>query len=75
MKPQCEKILVHLDKHGSITSAEAMSFYGISRLASRVDDLKKYGYTIGKVTERGVNRFGEPVSYARYFLGGANDTV
>lgn len=73
MKPQCEKILVHLDEHGSITSAEAMSIYGISRLASRVDDLKKYGYPIRKVTERGVNRFGEPVNYARYFLEGKHD--
>lgn len=69
MKPQCVMILRHLDEHGSITSAEAMNIYGIARLASRIDDLKHlYGYKIGKVTERGKNRFGEPVNYARYFL-------
>lgn len=74
MKPQCEEVLRHLEKCGSITSAEALSVYGIARLASRVSDPKDLGYDIRKVTERGKNRFGDPVNYARYFLhteGGA----
>lgn len=72
MKPQCVMILAHLNQVGSITSAEAMSRYGISRLASRVSDLKSYGYDIRRTMERGVNRYGEPINYARYFLEGTH---
>ena len=46
---QCERILRHLEDYGSITSLEAMSEYGIMRLASRVNDLRRLGYPI--VTE------------------------
>lgn len=38
---QSERIVRHLEAFGSITSLEAMSDYGIMRLASRVSDLKK----------------------------------
>ena len=67
---QCEKVLRHLADYGSITSLEAMTEYGIMRLASRVSDLKKAGYDIRSVTEHGRNRYGEPTSYSRYYLGG-----
>ena len=65
---QCEKILRHMEKYGSITSLEAMQEYGIMRLASRVSDLKKAGIPIGVETAIGKNRFGEATSYARYRL-------
>lgn len=65
---QCERILRHFRDYGSITSLEAMKEYGIMRLASRVSDLKRRGYKIEVVTERGKNRYGESTSYARYFL-------
>jgi hypothetical protein len=45
---QCEKIMRHLERYGSITSVEAMSEYGIARLASRINDLKKSGVPIKK---------------------------
>lgn len=63
---QAEKILRHIDTYGSITAYEAMSEYGIMRLASRISDLKKEGVDIVSVTERSRNRFGEPIHYARY---------
>lgn len=65
---QCEKILRHMEKYGSITSLEAMQEYGIMRLASRVSDLKKAGFHIRVETACGKNRFGEATSYARYRL-------
>ena len=56
--------------YGSITSAEAITEYGIYRLASRISDLKKQGVAIKKEMVSGKNRYGEPTSFARYSLGG-----
>ena len=65
---QCERILRHMEDYGSITSLEAMTEYGIMRLASRVTDLKSLGFDIRRVMESGKNRYGEPTSYARYYI-------
>lgn len=43
---QNERILRHLNTYGSITTYEAFSEYGITRLASRICDLRKDGYAI-----------------------------
>lgn len=65
---QCERILRHMEDYGSITSLEAMSEYGIMRLASRVNDLRRLGYPIVTETVTGQNRYGETTSYARYSI-------
>ena len=65
---QCEMILQHLQVEGSITAAEAMKDYGIARLASRINDLKKSGVKIKKRMSKAKNRFGESVSFAEYSL-------
>ena len=67
---QCERVLRHMRDYGSITSAEAITEYGIYRLASRISDLKKQGVPIKKEMVSGMNRYGEPTSFARYSLGG-----
>ena len=67
---QCERVLRHMRDYGSITSAEAITEYGIYRLASRISDLKKQGIPIEKEMVSGKNRYGEPTSFARYSLGG-----
>ena len=48
---QNERIIRHLTDYGSITSKEAMIEYGIMRLASRINDLRKLGYPIVGETE------------------------
>lgn len=65
---QNERVLRHLETFGSITPIEALSEYGIMRLASRISDLKKDGYQITKELKKHVNRFGEPTHYAKYKL-------
>lgn len=65
---QNERIMRHLTDYGSITSMEAMSEYGIMRLASRVSDLKRLGVPIISETVTGRNRYGEVTRYARYRL-------
>lgn len=63
---QNSRVLRHLRDYGSITSLEAMSEYGIMRLASRVCELRRQGYDIQSTMETGENRYGEKTSYTRY---------
>ena len=65
---QTERILRHLETCGSISSLEAMQEYGIMRLASRINDLKKAGYPIRREMVTRMNRYGETVTFARYSL-------
>lgn len=43
---QCERIMRHLEKFGTISTYEAFTEYGITRLASRVCDLRQQGIEI-----------------------------
>lgn len=65
---QCERILRHLEDYGSITSLEAVREYGIMRLASRINNLRKRGYPIVTETVTSKNRYGETTRYARYVI-------
>ena len=65
---QCERILRHLRHYGSITQGEAYSEYGITRLASRINDLKKKGFNITSETVEGKNRYGEATHFSLYRL-------
>lgn len=67
---QCDKILNHIKRYGSITQAEAVHFYGCYRLGARIADLKKQGVPIVSNRETALNRDNTPVTYARYSLGG-----
>lgn len=63
-----KKVLIYILRHGSITTAEAFSKLGISRLSGRVYDLRAKGIPVAiervKVTRRD-NR----VTYVgRYYL-------
>lgn len=68
MMSQCNRVLQHLQIHGSISQLEAAQEYGIMRLGARIYDLKKMGYSIDRIIETGKNRYGENISYARYSL-------
>lgn len=61
-------ILMHLKKHGSITSWEAIQTYGCTRLSHYIYLLRNDGYKINSITETGINRFGNKTNYNRYFL-------
>lgn len=72
---QCDRIVRHLQDYGSITSLEAMKEYGIMRLASRINDLKRRGYKIISITEKSKNRYGEPTYYSVYMLAEKNKNL
>lgn len=65
---QCDMIIRHLRDYGSITSIEAITEYGILRLASRINDLKRKGHNIVSETAVGKNRYGEKTRYSIYRL-------
>lgn len=67
---QCEKIIAYMEAYGSISTMEAFTDLGITRLASRIHDLRRDGYSINGDIIRTKNRFGEPVHYMRYSLEG-----
>lgn len=60
-------ILSHLDTYGSITPFEAFTEYGITKLATRISELKKLGHQFATVMVTEKNRYGEPVRFARYW--------
>ena len=68
MTTQNERIMRHLQDYGSITQLEAISEYGIMRLASRVSDLRQMGHPIRREMVTGTNRYNEKTYYARYSL-------
>ena len=56
---QNEKVLRHLQEHGSITPLDALKEYSIMRLASRIRDLKRMGIKITSKIETSKNSYGE----------------
>lgn len=65
---QGEKIIDYIQKFGSITPMEAFSDLGITKLATRISELKQQGVEFEQKFERRPNRFGENVCYMRYWL-------
>lgn len=65
---QNEKVLRHLQEHGSISPLIALQEYSIMRLASRISDLKRMGIKITSKIETSKNRYGETVHYSVYRL-------
>ena len=61
-----ERTIRHLEDYGSITSLEAFTEYGNTRLSATMFKLKKRGYPFEVEWETGVHRCGEPTRYARY---------
>lgn len=67
-KTQKERIIEYIEKFGSISPMEAFRDLGITKLATRVSEMKKEGMQFKITLEKSKNRFGESVYYARYTL-------
>lgn len=63
---QGERIIKYIERFGSITPMEAFSDLGITKLATRISELRKTGMEFEKEYIKSKNRFGEPVHYMRY---------
>jgi hypothetical protein len=64
---QTQVVLSALEK-GPLTSMEAFVEFGITRLAARVDELRKDGVKIHTERINTTNRLGGHCCYARYHL-------
>ena len=65
---QNELIIKYIKDFGSITTYESFTELGITRLPSRIWDLKQLGYEFDCKWITRKNRYGHPISFKQYFL-------
>lgn len=70
---QNERILKYVAEFGSITHLEAEQHLGVHRLASRICDLKRLGYSVTSEYVAVKNRYGEKCRVKRYMIGENTD--
>ena len=66
MNRQHERIKAYIAERGSITQAEATEELGITKLSTRIGEMRRKGYAVIITMEKGVNRYGEPTRFAKY---------
>jgi len=62
--PQTRRVLSHLESVGSISPLEAFGVYGITRLAARINELRRVGFNV--VTD--MRQDAKGTRYASYSL-------
>ena len=63
---QAKRVIEYIEKFGSITPMEAFMDLGITKLATRISELRKEGMEFKKEYVKSKNRFGEIVYYMKY---------
>jgi len=66
-------ILAHFEQGKTLTCKQAEELFGCMRLPARVWELNRAGFNIQSRMVKGVNRFGRPVRYAEYYVGGEEE--
>lgn len=66
---QRQRVLDYMHQFGSITQRQADLDLGVSRLASRISEIKKMGIPVVSEFEAVKNRFDETCYIKRYKLG------
>ena len=67
---QRELIIQYLNDFGSITPMEAFRDLGITKLATRISEMKRDGMMFKQELVTSKNRYGKNVQYMKYMLGG-----
>ena len=65
---QYELIKRHLEDHGSITTWDSFTEYGITRLSQYIMILRREGLMIESVNTTKKNRYGKDVTFSTYKL-------
>ena len=69
MMTQNDKVLRHLQEKGPLTPLQALDLYRVFRLAARVADLRRRGYTVTTIMKNATcKRSGRVKRYAVYHL-------
>lgn len=64
---QKQKILAYLDRYDSISPMEAFADLGITKLSTRISEMRKDGLNFTQKMCESKNRDGDTVRYARYW--------
>ena len=70
MATQREQILNYIKVFGSITPMQAFADLGITKLATRISEMRRDGLEFKIESVKSKNRFGKSVRFAKYSLGG-----
>lgn len=70
---RAERVYQYMRDFGSITPLDALRDLGYMRLACAISEIKQDGHKVRKTYETKKNRYGIPVTYARYSLVGENE--
>ena len=65
---QQDRILDYIKEFGSITSLDAYRDLGITKLTTRISEMRRDGIKINGKSETTKNRFGEKCHFYRYTL-------
>ena len=65
-----DRVLSYIREFGSITSLDAFKDLGNTRLSASIFILRKE-YDIKSINETTKNRYGDKVTYARYYMAGS----
>ena len=65
---QHEQIWDYRERFGSITPMEGFADLGITKIATRIGEMRRRGMPIAAKMETGVNRMGKAVRYMRYWI-------
>lgn len=68
MTTQRELIIEYLRVFGSITPMEAFVDLGITKLATRISEMRRDGFNFKIESVKSKNRFGKSVRYAKYSM-------
>ena len=63
---QGDRVIEYIKRFGSITPMEAFMYLGITKLATRISELRQEGMEFKKEYVKSKNRFGETVHYMKY---------
>lgn len=65
---QQQAIIDYIRKHKTITPMQAFNDLGITKLSTRISELRTKGVKVLDVWVADVNRYGEKIRYKKYFL-------
>lgn len=65
---QNDRIIGYLQEHDTITALDAQREFGCMRLAARIADLEKRGYSFSKAPAKVMNRYGQTCRVMAYSL-------
>ena len=70
---QHQRIFNYMRSHRIITPMDAYEKLGVTKLSTRIGEMKTLGVWIGKEYADGRNRYGEKVRFMRYWLEGGEE--